>query len=435
MELWNGIDHQLQQASEHTWFGRSQRKRLMTEHAMLSSLRAWLLGDYVAAYSRSLGATRIYRRCYWIDGLGIDAKANALPAALADAPENNATTPPAKRRKKNAQPIFVPPALQPIVTLAQEVKQSIALYGLILEAGSSKRKELREGTTTPKAIALPKEGGIVQASWLEAAPTLLTEIEQAPAIFLLAPFGPTLFTHDDLALLYQRTVPTELLLFIPHKHITARLQAAQRIPAQATALTTLLRSDRWKTLPQQEEKMEQAITGVLDLLVASMKRHFVLPIQRIALPMQTGPAQVAEGPYTLIFATRRQDSLLNMNDALCCHQLRLNTQSHHGVLGEEWFLTQQHAQQAEALQELYQTLLHTGRTQRIRRWPDLRQQVVLANFGQFTTKDYDMLMQQLLVNGEVRCEWRRAARERQNQATGEETVQRMPGNDDLLVWT
>ncbi|TMC24122.1 MAG: hypothetical protein E6J34_01035 [Chloroflexi bacterium] len=434
MELWNGFDHQLQQANEQTRFGRAQRKRHMTEHAMLSSLREWLLSDYVAAYCHSLGATRIYRRCYWVDGLGIDAKANALPAALAEAAENNATTSPARRRKKNVQPTFVPPALQPIVTLAQAVKQSIALYGLILEAGSSKRKELRERITTPKEIAMPKEGGIVQASWLEAAPTLLKEIEQAPAIFLLAPFGPTLFTHDDLAQLYQRTVPTELCLFIPHKQITARLQAAQRIPAQATALTTLLRSDRWKTLLQQEESMEQAIAGVLELLIASMKRHFVLPIHRIALPMQTGPAQVAEGPYTLIFATRRQDSLLNMNDALCCHRQRLNTESHHGILGEEWFLTQQHERQAEALQELYQTILQTGKTQRIRRWPDLRQQVLLANFGQFITKDYDILMQQLLVNGEVRCEWRRPVREPQNQVTGEDSVQRVPGNDDLLVW-
>src|SRR5436309_3540383 len=178
MELWNGFDHQLQQANEQTRFGRAQRKRHMTEHAMLSSLREWLLSDYVAAYCHSLGATRIYRRCYWVDGLGIDAKANALPAALAEAAENNATTSPARRRKKNVQPTFVPPALQPIVTLAQAVKQSIALYGLILEAGSSKRKELRERITTPKEIAMPKEGGIVQASWLEAAPTLLKEIEQ-----------------------------------------------------------------------------------------------------------------------------------------------------------------------------------------------------------------------------------------------------------------
>src|SRR5271157_1628951 len=48
----------------------SSRRRRPTEQAVLSSLRDWLLHDYIAPYCRSLAATRIFRRCYWIDGLG-----------------------------------------------------------------------------------------------------------------------------------------------------------------------------------------------------------------------------------------------------------------------------------------------------------------------------------------------------------------------------
>lgn len=436
MELWNGTDNHLQQVGENTWLGRSQRAQRMSERTVLATLREWLLSDYVATYCRSLGATRIFRRCYWIDALGIDANANAVPTTVPEIvpPENNTTARTARGRKKTAQPSFIPPALQPIVALSQELKQSITLYGLLLAAGSSKRKEVRDGTGLAKEINLPKESGIVSASWLETAPTLLKEIEQTPAIFLLNPFGATLFTHDDLAQLYQRTVPTELCLFIPHKQITARLQSAQRAPAHATALTTLLRSDRWKTLPLQEDKSEQAIDGVLELLLASMKRHFILPIHRIALPLPTGPALVEEGPYTLIFATRRQDSLLSMNNAVCHYRRHTYTESHQGVLAEEWFIAQQRERHEKALQSLYQAVLQLGRTQRIRRWLDLRQQALLAHFGQFTTEDYDMLIQQLLVNREVRCEWRRPPKVQLN-STVAETVQRTPGNDDLLIWS
>src|SRR5206468_2512628 len=119
-------------------------------------------------------------------------------------------------------------------------------------------------------------------------------------IFLLNPCGPTLFSYDDLALLYQRTVPTELCLLFAHKQIEGHLLAAQRLPAHSTALTALLRSDRWKMLPLEEEKRAEAVQGFLDLFIAAMKRHFLLPVQRIAPPMQTRPALVETMPYTLI---------------------------------------------------------------------------------------------------------------------------------------
>src|ERR1700730_8894937 len=37
---------------------------------IVPALRGWLLADYVAPYCRSLAATRIFRRCFLIDGSG-----------------------------------------------------------------------------------------------------------------------------------------------------------------------------------------------------------------------------------------------------------------------------------------------------------------------------------------------------------------------------
>src|SRR6202165_5513829 len=45
-------------------------RRNSTEHAVLPALRSWLLAEYVAPYCRSLAATRIFRRCIWLDALG-----------------------------------------------------------------------------------------------------------------------------------------------------------------------------------------------------------------------------------------------------------------------------------------------------------------------------------------------------------------------------
>ncbi len=430
MNLWTDLDNNLQHPPDLSVHGRTRR---LTERVILSSLREWLLQDYAANYGRALGATRIFRRCYWVDALGIDRKASILPPTELENIQPERSN--GKRRKKDITPVALPPALRPIAELSQALSQgsqALTLYGLLLEAGSSKRKERRSSAngTVPvasKELVLPKESGILAASWLEAAPVLLAGIEQLPAIFLLNPCGLTLFSYDDLAQLYQRTVPTELCLLIVHKQVEGHLQAAQRSAAQASALTALLRSDRWKTLPMQEGERTQAVQGFLDLFIASMKRHFLLPVQRIALPMQTRPALVEAMPYTLIFATRRQDSLMSMNDAVCRYQHRVYEGSHRGVLGEEWFAAQLQARYDEGRQQLYQRTLQLGRAQRIRRWPDLRQQLLLANFGQFTAHDYDTTLQQLLLNGEVHCEWRKPPVE------GEEA--RLPGNEDTLLWS
>ncbi len=425
MNLWAEFDNH-QQSPDATGSVNLLRARRLTERAILSSLRDWLLHDYAAAYCRSLAATRIFRRCYWVDALGIDGKSNTTTAEDTLPVSNSA----AKGRKK-ATAQSMPPALQPIVSLSQLLAQEnkpITLNGLMLEAGSSKRKDAKVGQngTSSKPVIIPKESGIVQASWLEAAPTLLKEIEQSPAIFLLNPFGPTMFTYDDLALLCQRTVPTELCLLIPHKQLEARLLVARRTPAQATLLTGLLRTDRWKTLPSSEGELPQALDGLFDFFTASIQRYFPLSVQRIALPMQVRPAIVEEVPYTLIFATRRQDSVASMNDAICLYRRRVYAQSRRGLLGEEWFAKQEQLRLSMELQQLYQHTVQQGRAQRTRRWPDLRQQLLLANFGQFTMQDYDTIIRQLLINGEVRCEWRQ-----RNVASGEEHV---PGNDDILLW-
>lgn len=424
MNLWSDIDNTHQQPLPAPVPGRARR---LTEQAILSSLRDWLLNDYAAAYCRSLGATRIFRRCYWVDALGLDTRATAVPHVPPAAEPQ-----PARGRKKGAAQVATPPALQPIVALSRALAQEsqpVALYGLILETGSSRRKEARGMSAAPQDaanIAIPLEGGIIRANWLMAAPALLKAIEPSPAIFLLNPFGYPILSTGDLAALYQRTVPTELCLLIAHKQLEARWLAALRTPEMAATLTGLLRTDRWKTISIREEEREQAIDSLLGLFIAAMQRHFQFPIQRIPLLMQARPAVVESVPYTLIFATRRQDSLYSMNDALCLHRRCLYEQSYRGLLEEEWFQARQHERHERELQQLYRRTRQQGQARRIRRWPDLRQHMLLTSFGQFTTRDYDSIIYQLLLNKEVRCEWRRAPVE------GDEP--RLPGNDDALLW-
>lgn len=425
MNLWAEFDNQ--HSTEAARY--KQARHRLPEQVVLSSLRDWLLQDYVTSYCRSLAETRIYRRCYWIDALGVRTAENTLP-----------------------------PALQSLVSVSEALAQQsrpIALYGLVLESGSSRRREgkvSQNGTPTPaKHISIPKEGGLVHASWLEAAPQLLSVLDQSPAIFLLNPFGQTVFSYDDLAPLYSRTPPTELCLLISHKQLETRFVPLLDTPDGATALTALLRTDRWKALisksreqaessntgknlqpslhsPYRSQATDSPIDGIIDLLLASMQRHF-LSVQRIALTMQARPAVVETVPYTLLFATRRQDSLASMNDAVCLYRRRLNEQSSRGILLEDWLVGQEQERFAEEIGQLYERTLAQGRTQRVRRWPDLRQQLLLTNFGQFTLQDYDQVMSRLLANGEVRCEWRR-----RTTANQEHEVNSLPGNEDMLIW-
>lgn len=417
-ELWALHEEQSPDTAEH---GRPLRLRRSSEQAVVSDLRAWLLQDYVAAYCRSLAETRIFRRCYFIDALGAYAR-------YAPAPQSEMGSEPAPASKQPTQNMLVHPGLQAIHTLSRCLAQEsrpITLYGLILAAGSSRRKEkrTREGQ---QRKPIPKESGLIPASWLEVAPDVLDSVGQSPAIFLLQPLGATTFSYDDLASIYRRTVPTELCLLLSHKQIELLLQAARTASDVAAHLTSLLRSDRWKTLPVDEAQRTQAIEGWLSLFTTSMQRHFLLPVQRIPLITPTGPATIESIPYTLIFATRRQDSLVSMNDAICTHARHVTKASWQGVLGEEWFTAQQQERQREELQRLSQQIIQQGRKQRIRRWPDLRQQLLLNYFGQFTRQDYDTRIWQLLLNGELRCEWR------QHAASSQEM--RIPGNDDTLIW-
>ena len=435
MDLWAKSDHNnelplIVGASENGRTNTPHRTRRLTDSAILSLFRTWLLQDYAAAYCRSLAATRIFKRCYWVDALGIEDRrpADTTTDALDQAPP--AVT--AKGRKKNT-PATVPPALRPIISLSEVLAQDskpISLRGFVMEAGRSGRRggvrgQTKEQNQVRKEIAIPAEGGLIHGSWLEAAAGVLKEIEQSPAIFLLNPLGPTLFTYDDLALLYQRTVPTELCLLIPHKQIETRLPAAHKNQVLAAALTGLLRSNRWKALPIEEEKRGEAVAGFIDLFLASMQRHFQLPLQHIALPAPTGPASIAPLPYTLIYATRRQDSLLNMNDAVCLYRRRIYQQSYQGVLGEEWFAQQEREHHAMELQLLARRVQQQGAASRARRWPDLRQQLLLASFGQFTHDEYDTIIQQLLSSKEVHCTWR---------LPNAEPEERVPGIDDSLQW-
>lgn len=426
MDLWTGFDNH-QQPPDAT--GHSTHTRRLNERAILSSLRTWLLQEYVAAYCRSLAAMRIFRRCCWIDALGFDHKAT-IPTPSVEQSAAGTTGTKRTGKGRNKAYVEIAPALQPVHSLSQFLAQEgtpITLKSFLLEAGSSRRRPARVAqngsTPTTKPIALPKDGGILRTSWLEAATPLLKEIEQVPAIFLLNPCSPTMFSQDDLIPLYQRTVPTELCLLIPHKQLEAALFAARDAPELGGRMTGLLRTDRWKTLAVGEGELTRTLNELLGLFVASMQRHFPLPVQRIVLPMQIRPGVAEEIPYTLLFATRRQDSLISMNDAVCLYRRHAYEKSRRGVLGEEWFAQQEQQRESEERQRLYERALQLGRAQRIRRWPELRQQLLLINFGQFMLLDYNAVIQQLLLNKEVRCEWRQPLE-------GE----RIPGNDDTLLW-
>src|SRR3989440_6144050 len=175
MNLWAEFDNQ--HAQEEA-VGPKQTRRL-TEQVVLSSLHAWLLQDSSSCLSHHRAATRIYRRCYWIDAWGINARANNRDAATGSSSSTNSMQ-------------VLPPILQPIASLAKVLAQAskpIVLQGIVLGAGSSRRKEQRAGqhgtmdgeeeatAALFKAMPkLPRESDIVRASWLEIAPPLLKEI-------------------------------------------------------------------------------------------------------------------------------------------------------------------------------------------------------------------------------------------------------------------
>jgi hypothetical protein len=392
--LWPEFDNEKLQAdsARHAQNQLTSQRRHPTEQVVLSTLREWLLHEYIIPYCKALAATRIFRRCYWIDGL---VGNGMLPTAFTTSKE-----------------------------LTNENK-SIVLHYITLKSKNSKQKE----TNPERIITLPKESGSISASWSEVAPSLLQAIDQSAAIFLLNPFaGSVPFSFEDISPLYQRTTPTELCLLISHKQVESRLLPFLRTPSGATVFTSLLRSDRWKSLIIDTSEMKHTIDGLIGAFFTSMQQNF-LTVQRIPLLMHTAPAVVESIPFTLIFATRRQDSLLLMNDALCAYSRHLHEQSLEGVLSEAWFAAQQQERMAEELQQLYQRVLQQGRAHRQRRWPNLCQQVLLTSFGQFTLHDYNQVIQKLLQSGEVRCEWRQKPVE---ISSSEE--QRIPGNEDLLLW-
>ena len=342
--------------------GGGLRQRRLTEQATLITLRSWLLQDYLLSYGTSLGATRIFKRCYWIDGLGhtrLAAQPVPTPAPDEPAPTNKRTRQPASRE-------HIPPALQLADSTARQLARldrPIALHTFLLDEKRAPRKggsapqinkdeftqqtrkgehlpQARNGTETSAALMLPKEGGLLPACWPELAPTLLPALEQGAAVFLLNPLKDGLFRYTDLLPLYQRAAPTELFLWLSHKQIETRLLPSLRTTEGAAALTNLLRGDRWKSLLKPEaESPQRVIHGLVGLLAESMRPHF-LSVQRLTLPMLSGPATIEAAPYSLLFATRRQDSLYSLNDAVCLRTQRLLARSQQGVLNEEWFTTQ-----------------------------------------------------------------------------------------------
>lgn len=392
--LWPDYDN------EQLWLESARRgqkhpssvHRRPTERDVLSALREWLLHDYLVPYCKSLSTTRIFRRCCWVDGLG----GNHF--------------------------------LQQVAAISEELgkdHKSVTLHYLSLEPRKSKRKESDSGD----AIKIPKESGSVRASWSEAATSLLQAIDQSASIFSLNPFATAIpFDYEDISPLYQRTAPTELCLLISYEQIEKRLIPTIASPDGATAFSALLRSDRWKSA--LTDNTEKSVAEKLSIaFVESIQQQHFLTVQLIPIFMHTAPAVVEQVPYALLYATRRQDSLLCMNDALCIYRRRLQEQSLESTLTQSWFVAQQQERLASKMRELYQNILQQGRAKRQRRWPDLRQQILIQNFGQFTLQDYDNAIQKMLRNGEVRCEWRQHSSDKPPAEK-----QLIPGNEDILWW-
>ena len=428
MDLWTNSEHDDQSMIGATEVARDSNAlslrrstRRLTDRALLSLLRHWLLHDYVVSYCHLLSATRIFQRCYWIDNLGgYDARSLHVPPASKQAMVVS------NKAHNKKSPHTQPSALQPLSALTETLaleSRPITFQGLLLIAAAGNKRSGKSQKSVTAALSIPKESGIMPTSWSEIAPTLLKEIEHSPALFILDPLSPQAFSNEDLAPLYHRTVPTELCFVFSHKLIEARLQAANRLPEQGVRLTALLRSNRWKALPSSGD---EAIKGFLDLFIASMQRHFQWSPQRINLPIANGAASITDIPYTLIYATRRQESLLIMNDALCSYQRRTYQQSYRGVLGEEWFAQQEQKHREEDLLRLTHHIRQQGTSLRARRWPELRQQIMLSDFGHFMCQEYDQCLQQLIDQQHVRCTWQRALVDQEKP---------LPDKGDLLIWS
>jgi hypothetical protein len=400
--------------------GRVQRSP--TEAAVVSALRGWLLHDYTIPYCRLLAATRIFRRCYWVDALG--GSRGALAQALTQVNDT------AQALASGAGDGGPPP---------------VVLQGLLLSQARAvkrarKETEHAQGEQMPALFTLPKMGALIETDWSTVMPALQAALEQFATIFLLNLFpvtasassrhGVPFFTQDELAPYAARTAPTELCIFISRAQVARRMLPALGTKPGASAFTALLRSDRWKAQLQQENEDERSVDAVIDLLQSALQPRF-LAVPRVVFPMLIGPATVEETPFELLFATRRQDSLLCMNDALCGYRRRLEEESYCGLLNEAWFREQQSARLGLGRQALKERILAIGLAQSPRRWPDLRQQTLLAQFGAHLASEYDQIIIELVEAGALRCDWRgRGAYGTQ----GGQQERRVPGNDDLLLW-
>ncbi|MBE3568294.1 MAG: hypothetical protein IMW90_21460 [Thermogemmatispora sp.] len=438
-DLWADVDQEYSQLAARA----GTRARSVRQGDLLTSLRLWLQEEYLAGYCRALRQNPLYRRCYWIDALGGEPAREEQAVSSSEAGSGGEAGPGPRersggRRRAQSQPQH--PWLQPLSTLHARLfadGRSLALYGLLLTGPAGRRSSSRPGSSSSShkaGLVIPREGGLVSASWPEAATAILQLLDQAPAVFALNPLAPALFRYEDLEPLLQRAAPTELCLLIMHRQLESRLRAARRLEQQAIAVHNLLRSDRWRALMPRDETAPlspEALAELLDLLLSQIQRHFPLT-QRIALPRASGPALIETAPYTLLFATRRQDSLLAMNDAVCIYWRRLEEQSQADLLGSDWFQTRREERLATAREQLYQRTLQMGRALRSRRWPDLRQQLISSTFGQFTQAEHNAVIQRLLREGLVRCEWRRPRpTPPSEEADASEPV---PGPDDLLIW-
>src|ERR1700692_4596050 len=103
MNLWAHYDNQHMPAEEAV---RHKQRGRLTEQLILSTLRSWLLADYIPSYSHSLAAMRFYRRCYWIDAWGMHTRASITIPSDTVSPIKEGVMGELKGRKKEVSPLL-----------------------------------------------------------------------------------------------------------------------------------------------------------------------------------------------------------------------------------------------------------------------------------------------------------------------------------------
>jgi hypothetical protein len=381
-----------------------------SERAAWAAWKARLLPGFVVPYCQALAASRLYRSCWWVDGLTSDHRnlrgemGSAAFAGVAEALAASGFALHGARLEAQAR------------KAADKMPDAAETHGAEstgTQRNGRKASEKPQPASSEALVTLPLD---------DALATLGT----APALLLLNPFAAPPLTAEDLLPLCQRQAPTELLLTIS----TARLEqlATEGLAGQsplAPALTALLRSDTWKTTWAGPGKSAEKVRRTLEMLRGLLKSHFLYVCVATLDDVPTSAPR-----RLLLFASRQYASVALLNDFLCAEQARLASERETRALQGSWFARRRETARAAAWAALKEELHTLGRLRRARLWPDLKPLLVLDHFGQFSAADHDAALLELLREGRIACRWSPpAAADAPAEAP---PAERVPGSQDFL---